>query len=60
MLDVLDGVLDVYIYILYTPRTWDWGLPFRFGKGSRVALAGAGREQEGARKSTEGEFRDLV
>ena len=26
--------LRVYIYILYTPRTQDWGLLFRDGKGA--------------------------
>jgi len=36
------------IFISYTSRTEDWGLPFLFGKGSRAALEGATREHVGA------------
>ena len=42
------------IYILYTPQTWDLGLPFWIGKGSKAALEGATREQRGAVREQEG------
>ena len=34
-------------YILYTPRTCDWKLPFSIRKGSKAALEVAAREQGG-------------
>ena len=43
---------DIYIYILYIPRTCVRGLPFSFGKGSMAALKEAVREQERAQGST--------
>ena len=44
----------IYIHGLYTPRTQDWGLPSRDGKGSKAALKGAAREHGG---STMGQYR---
>ena len=35
----------VYIYTLYTPRIWDWQLPFPIRKGSWAALEEASKEQ---------------
>ena len=34
----------IYVYILCKPRTKEWRLPFRVGKGRRAALEGAGTE----------------
>ena len=39
---------NIYIYILYTPRTQDHQLLFSIGKGSRAALESILREQGGA------------
>ena len=53
------------MYGLYYPQTEDWGLSFRVGNGSKIALEGAERVWEsregvnGGKKGTEREYEGI-